>query len=77
MIPMGVDVRRAVLAHLGSGADSRFGHSHLVATVRQRTHCADTDVWEVLWALVDDGLVYLDTAGQGSGTDGMYVGVDA
>lgn len=26
-------------------------------------------MWEALWGLVGDGLVYLDTAGQGSGTD--------
>lgn len=63
------DVRRAVLKHLGSGLDSRFGHSCLVATLRQKIQCADTDFWEALWALVGDGLVYLDTAGQGSGTD--------
>ena len=26
-------------------------------------------MWEALWSLVADGLMYLDTAGQGSGTD--------
>jgi len=66
---MTVDVRRAVLALLESGGGGRFGRSYLVATIRQRLHCADTDVWEALWGLVGDGLVYLDTAGQGSGTD--------
>jgi hypothetical protein len=66
---MTVDVRRAVLTHLGRGADSRFGRSCLVSTIRQEAQCADTDVWEALWGLVGDGLVYLDTAGQGSGTD--------
>lgn len=66
---MNVHVRRAVLAHLGGGADSRFGRSYLVATIRQQAQCADTDVWEALWGLVGDGLVYLETAGQGSGTD--------
>jgi hypothetical protein len=66
---MPVDVRRAVLSHLGSGGDSRFGGSYLVATVRQQARCADTDVWEALWGLIGDGLIYLDTAGQHSGTD--------
>ena len=66
---MTVDFRRAVLRHLGSGADSRFGRSYLVSTIRQDAQCADTDVWEALWGLVGGGLVYLDTAGQGSGTD--------
>jgi hypothetical protein len=63
------DVRRAVLTHLGSGADPRFSRSYLVAGVRQQVQCADTDVWEALWGLVGDGLVYLDTDGQGSGSD--------
>lgn len=66
---MTVDVRRAVLRHLGSRADPRFGRSYLVSSIRQEAACADTDVWEALWSLVGDGLVYLDTAGQGSGTD--------
>jgi hypothetical protein len=35
----------------------------------RRRSGADTDVWEALWGLVGDGLVYLDTAGQGSDTD--------
>jgi hypothetical protein len=66
---MTTNARRAVLTHLGSGADSRFGRSYLVARIQQQTQCADTDVWEAIWGLVGDGLVYLDTAGQGSGTD--------
>jgi hypothetical protein len=64
-----VDVRRAVLAQLGRGGGGRFGRSYLVATIRQQVQCTDTAVWEALWGLLGDGLVYLDTAGQGSGTD--------
>ena len=66
---MAVDVRRAVLAYLARGADPRFSHHYVVANVSQVTGCPDTEVWEALWGLVGDGLVYLDTARQGSGTD--------
>jgi hypothetical protein len=66
---MATDVRRAVLAYLARGADPRFSHHYVVANVRQEAGCPDTEVWEALWGLVGDGLVYLDTAGQGSGTD--------
>jgi hypothetical protein len=66
---MTVDVRRAVLQRLGSGGGSRFGRPYLVAPIHQETGCSETEVWEALWGLVGDGLVYLDTTGQGSGTD--------
>lgn len=66
---MTVDVRRAVLQRLGNGATSRFGRPYLVGTIHQETGCSETEVWEALWGLVGEGLVYLDTAGQGSGTD--------
>ncbi len=66
---MTVNVRRAVLKHLGNGGASRFGRPYIIATIHQETGCSETEVWEALWGLVGDGLVYLDTAGQGSGTD--------
>lgn len=66
---MTVDVRRAVLRQLGRGGASRFGRPYLVGTIHQETGCSDAEVWEALWGLVGEGLIYLDTAGQGSGTD--------
>lgn len=66
---MTANVRRAVLQRLGNEGASRFGRPYLVSTIRQETGCADAEVWEALWSLVGDGLIYLDTAGQGSGTD--------
>ena len=66
---MTVDVRRAVLTYLGSGADSRFSHRYLIANVSKEAHCPQTAVWEALWGLVGDGLAYLDTDAQGSSTD--------
>lgn len=66
---MTVDVRRAVLQQLAGGGASRFGRPYLVSTTHQEIGCSETEVWEALWGLVGEGLVYLDTAGQGSGTD--------
>ncbi len=66
---MTADVRRAVLQRLGNGGASRFGRPYLVGTIHQETGCSEAEVWEALWGLVGDGLLYLDTAGQGSGTD--------
>jgi hypothetical protein len=63
------DVRRAVIQRLGSGSASRFGRPYLVGAIHQETGCSEAEVWEALWGLVGDGLLYLDTAGQGSGTD--------
>lgn len=45
---------------------------YLVSDVRREVHCPHSAVWEELWALVGDGLVYLDPAGQGSGTDNWH-----
>ena len=66
---MTADVQRAVLQCLGNGGASRFGRPYLVGTIHQETGCPEAEVWEALWGLVGDGLIYLDTAGQGSGTD--------
>jgi hypothetical protein len=39
------------------------------AAVSAELGCRQHEVWEAVWGLVADGLVYLDTEGQGSGTD--------
>lgn len=77
MAYMNTEVRRAVLKYLGCEGDPRFARSYLIANIRQETQCADADVWEALWGLVGDGLLYLDTAGQGSGTDNWRWGLSA
>jgi hypothetical protein len=68
---MTTDVRRAVLQLLGT-SDSRFGRRYFVTTARQAVGCTDTEVWESLWSLVADRLVYLDPGVQGSGTDNWH-----
>jgi hypothetical protein len=45
-------------------ADTRYAESYLPAEIRQRSGCRPTEVWEALWGLVGDGLIYLDPAGQ-------------
>lgn len=66
---MATDVRRAVLGRLSNDGDSRFGRGYLVNALCSDVGCSETEVWEALWCLVGEGLIYLDTAGQGSGTD--------
>lgn len=59
-----------VLRHLGTPhAESRFAEAYLIRSITEAADCRPHVVWEALWGLVGDGLVYLDPAGQGSGTD--------
>jgi len=46
----------------------RFGESYFVRSMATELQCPPRQVMETLWGLVGEGLVYLDTAGQGSGT---------
>lgn len=65
-----MDVRGHVLRHLATpGAEHRFGRAYMPAVVSAGLRCRQHEVWEAAWGLVADGLVYLDTDGQGSGTD--------
>jgi hypothetical protein len=62
-------VRAHVLEFLATAqADTRHGESYLPAEIRQRSGCRPHEVWEALWGLVGDGLIYLDPAGQASGS---------
>jgi hypothetical protein len=57
----------AVLREAVSGA--KFGEGYLVTAVMRQVQCTRDQVWETLWGLVGEGLIYLDSAGQHSGTD--------
>ncbi|WP_164775099.1 hypothetical protein [Nocardioides pantholopis] len=35
-----------------------------MANIRQQTGCSEAGVWEALWGLVAEGLIYLDPNGQ-------------
>ncbi len=63
---MNADVRRAVLQLLGRGGGTRFGRPYVVRPLSEELDCTEADVWEALWGLLGQGLVYLDTAGQGA-----------
>lgn len=61
-----MEIRARVLKHLGTPhTESRFGDSYLARTIATDADCRPHQVWEALWGLVGDGLVYLDPAGQG------------
>jgi hypothetical protein len=62
-----MDIRMAVLRHVAGGGDTRFHERTVVATLQQRLRCTREQVWEALWALVGEGLIYRDPANQGSG----------
>lgn len=54
-------VRSCVLQVLATpGSDTRFSNSYLGAAVRDLMDCRSHQVWEAVWGLVADGLVYLD-----------------
>ena len=55
-----------MLEHLGTPqAESRFGRAYLAQEIATVANCRPHQVWEALWGLVGDGLIYLDPAGQG------------
>lgn len=65
-----MDVRGEIIKILATpGADTRFRESYLPIAVREKAGCRLQQVWEALWGLMADGLIYLDPSGQGSSTD--------
>jgi hypothetical protein len=60
-----MSVRTDVLDHLATPhAERRHADPYLPAAIRARSGCRPHEVWETLWGLVGEGLVYLDPAGQ-------------
>lgn len=65
-----MELRESILKHLVTPhAESRFGDSYLVRQIATAAGCRPHEVFEALWGLVGDGLIYLDKEGQGSGTN--------
>ena len=59
------NVRRHVLAHLATPHVAHgFGQAFLPTEVAAAAPCREHEVWEALWGLVGEGLIYLDTARQ-------------
>jgi hypothetical protein len=67
-----VDIRTEIIKLLATPhADTRFQDSYLPRAVRATTGCRPHQVWEALWGLTADGLIYLDPSGQPS-TDNWH-----
>lgn len=62
-------LRDHVLRRITSGGETRFGLPYLVQPMANEHHVATNEIYEALWGLVADGLIYLDPAGQRSSTD--------
>jgi hypothetical protein len=60
------EIRGAVLKRLGEDEESRFGEPYLPMQTAIAIDARLMDVWEVLWGLMGDGLVFLDPSGQAS-----------
>ncbi len=59
------EIRSYLLRVLGTPqSDTRFGDAYLPATAARALRCRPHQVWEALWGLVGDGLVYLDPENQ-------------
>jgi len=64
------NLREHILQHLVTPqAENRFGDAYLVQEVAAATQSRRTEVFEALWGLVGDGLIYLDKDGQRGSTD--------
>ncbi|WP_344476259.1 hypothetical protein [Nonomuraea monospora] len=56
-----MQIRSQVLQLLATrGTDPRFHDSYLPKTIRAATGCRPHQVWEALYGLLADGLVYID-----------------
>jgi hypothetical protein len=62
-----MSVRACVLELLAAPeTDTRHGAAYFPERVRERVRCRPHEVWEALWGLVGEGLIFLDPAGQQS-----------
>lgn len=65
-----MDLRAHLIQFLATPyAETRFAQPYLVTEVARQTGCPPHEIYEALWGLVGEGLVYLDPAGQQSNTD--------
>ena len=64
MSDQSIAIRAAVLDWLAEGEESRFGEPYLPMEVAQALPAPLRHVWEGLWGLMADGLIFLDPSGQ-------------
>lgn len=61
-----MSIRSDILEHLATPhAEARHGDPYFPAEVRKRAGCKEHELWEALWGLVGEGLIFLDPDGQG------------
>lgn len=65
-----MDPRRAILEYLADPkSDNRFSESYLIASISQRNSFNRSELWEALWSLIADGLIFINPSGQWSSKD--------
>jgi hypothetical protein len=57
-----------VLARLAEGGESRFGEPYFVTESAHALEAPIVAIWEALWGLMGDGLIFLDPSGQAQGS---------
>ena len=57
-------IRIEILKHISSGGESRFGDAYLPSEIAKKVHGARREVWEELWTMVADGLIFIDPRNQ-------------
>jgi hypothetical protein len=58
------EIRAAVLGRLVDPEDSRFGEPYFPMETAGAIKASLREVWEALWGLMGDGLIFLDPSGQ-------------
>jgi|GEM_PF-5292708 hypothetical protein len=61
---METEIRQEILKQISTG-DNRFSSLYLPAKVAEKIKCTQTQVWENLWHLVSDELIYLEPGTSG------------
>jgi hypothetical protein len=60
-----MDIRTEILRRLAiPNMSNRYGEPYFPTQVRDAVGCREHEFWEVFWALIADGLIYIDPAGQ-------------
>lgn len=58
------EIRRAVLERVAAGGETRFSEVYFPTETAHAIEARLIDVWEALWGLLGDGLIFLDPSGQ-------------
>lgn len=67
MSPTSAEIRTGIIKRLNDGSDCRFGESYFPLESAHALDARLIDVYEALWAMLGEGVIYLNPDGQGSG----------